>query len=588
MIRKNALAAVALGATLAVGLSACGGGGPAKGKGPGGGQGQGAGFNAADKDWVNRSDKKGGTLKLVSSQDWDSPDPQNTYYAWSVNFARVYGRQLTTFKSAPGTAGLEVVPDLAESLGEVSPDGKTITYRLKPGLKFDDGSPITSKDVKYGIARMFDRQVLPNGPDYFVLFIDNGGKKFEGPYKDKELKNLTGIQTPDDRTIVFKLTQAFPDFDYLATFPQTTPVPQAKDTGAKYLEKIVASGPYKIDSYQPGKGMQLSRNPHWDPASDPNRKQLVDKIEVQVGLNQDDIDNRLLSGAAHIDVRAVGVGPAAQAKILANPQLKANADSTFTGRLWYFTLNEKIAPFDNIECRKAVQYATDKVALQTAFGGPIAGGDVATTMLPPSVAGYQKFDLYPTPGHKGDLAKAKQHLTACGQPNGFTTKISARADRPTEMRAAEALQQSLQKIGIQTSIKSFPSDRYFTNFAGSPAYVKKEKIGISFHGWHADWPTGFGFLQQLVDGRTIKAQGNTNVQETDDPKINALFDQVTKTKDTTAREKIYGQIDRLQMERASTVPYQYSKGLFYRNPQVANVYFNYAYGEYDYANLSLR
>lgn len=454
------------GLALTMVMSACGGGGSTTTST--------AEFNAGDKSIVNPSTKTGGTLNLALNDDWDSIDPGNTYYAFAWDFARLYGRALTMFKPAAGTAGLELVPDLASGLGEFSDGGKTVTYKLRPGIKYEDGTTVTSKDVKYAVARTYARDVLPNGPTYFVDLLDAGD--YPGPYKETDLSKFTGIQTPDDNTVVFKLKQPFGDFDYLVSSPQTIPVPQAKDTGAKYQEHPLSTGSYKVDSYEPAKQFVLSKNPNWD-TSDTNRKQLVDKIDVKLKVNAEDIDNRLLAGSLDADLGGTGVNAAAQSKILSDPNLKKNADNAFTGRLWFFVMDEKVAPFDNIECRKAVQYATDKVALQTAFGGPIAGGDVATTMLPPTIVGYQKFDLYETPESKGDIAKAKDALAKCGRPDGFTTKILLRSDRPKEVAAGEALQQALAKAGITAEITGVPSSGYFTRFAGAPEYMHSNNIG---------------------------------------------------------------------------------------------------------------
>ncbi len=560
-------------------LSACSGGGDDNDNDTNNGQ---AEFNAAASEIVNPSDRKGGTLNLALSDDWDSIDPGNTYYAFSWNFARLYGRSLVAFKPVAGKEGLELVPDLAESLGEVSDGGKTITYKIRSGVKFEDGSPVTSKDVKYAVARTYARDVLPNGPTYFVDLLEGGD--YKGPYTTPDINAFTGIQTPDDQTLVFKLKDPFGDFDYLVTSPQTIPVPQAKDTGAKYQEHPVSTGSYKVDVYTPGVEFKLSKNPNWD-SSDTNRKQLVDNIDVRLKVNAEDIDNRLLAGSLDADLAGSGAQAAAQSRILSDPNVKKSSDNTFTGRLWYFVMNEKVAPFDNIDCRKAVQYATDKVALQTAYGGPIGGGDIATTMLPPNIVGYKEANLYETPDSKGDVTKAKDALTKCGKPDGFSTKILLRSDRPKEVASGEALQQALAKANIKAEIVSVPAGQYFTRFAGAPEYMKTNQIGIAFHGWSADWPTGFGFLQQLVDGRTIKAQGNTNVQEMNDPAINALFDKAASSTDAGEREDIYGQIDNAAMERASVVPFLYGKGLLYRNPAMTNVYVSFPYGMYDYAQL---
>ena len=121
---------------------------------------------------------------------------------------------------------------------------------------------------------------------------------------------------------MFKLAKPFSGFDYFAQLPSTIPVPQAKDTGSKYKEHVVSTGPYMFGTNDLGKSFELVRNPNWDPATDPNRKPLPDKIDVALNVNADDIDNRLVSGDLDVAVEGSGVGPAAQGRILADQTLK--------------------------------------------------------------------------------------------------------------------------------------------------------------------------------------------------------------------------------------------------------------------------
>jgi peptide/nickel transport system substrate-binding protein len=591
MKRTQAVTGTAAVAIATLALAACGGGGSSgstTSSSGGSGSSSASGFNAGLTGAVNPSTATGGTLKFLSTDDWDSPDPGNTYYAYSWNFSRLYARTLMTFKDAPGKDGLTLVPDLAQDKGQVSDGGKTWTYKLRSGLKFSDGSPITSKDIKYAIERSnYAPDVLSNGPTYFHDLL---GTKYPGPYKDtsSDKLGLSTIQTPDDQTIVFKLSQPFSEFDYLATLSQTAPVPPAKDTGAKYLTSIVSSGPYKIDSYSPGVSMKLSKNTNWSPDTDPNRKQLVDNIQVTLKVDANDLDSRLLAGDADLQTDGTGVEAAAKAKVLTDPTKKANSDNPLTGFLRYVAINTTQKPFDNIECRKAVIYAADHGALQTAYGGPTAG-DIATTVLPPNILGYEKADTYGLLNSKsGDTAKAKQALQACGQPNGFSTIISARANRPKEVAGSQALQQALSKVGIKAEIQTYPSGQYFSNFAGSTSFVKQKSIGLSFMGWGADWPSGFGFLQQIVDGRAIKASGNSNLSQLNDPAINQLFDKSTTITDVAARNKIWTQIDQKVMADAAIIPIVYEKDLLYRNPEITNIYVHPAYGMYNYVNLGIK
>ncbi|WP_405011500.1 ABC transporter substrate-binding protein [Kitasatospora sp. NBC_01539] len=587
MRRTRITALTALAAATAIALTGCTSSKGSTGSDSGAGSGS-AGANAATTKIVNVSDKKGGTVVYEHSDVPDSFDPGNTYYAYMYNFSRLYGRPLTTFQPAAGDAGNTVVPDLAEGLGKVSADGLTWTYKLRAGLKYDDGTAITSKDVKYAVERSnFAPDVLSNGPTYFHELLKDNDTPYQGPYKDKSPEGLKSIETPDDLTIVFHLKQAFADFDYLVSAPQTVPVPQAKDTGADYVKHIVSSGSYKFESYEDGKEVVLVPNTNWDAKTDPIRKQLADKIQVKLKIAQATIDQDLLAGNAQVDLAGKGVDPQTQAKLLLDPKLKAQTDNAYGGRLVYTAINSKVAPFDKIECRQAVQYAIDKVSVQTAIGGPIRG-DIASTVMPPDIAGHQDFDLYKTEGNKGDEAKAKDALKACGKPEGFTTNIMARQDRSTEVAAATAIQAALKKVGITVEIQQFPQGKYFSDFAGVPAYTDSHNTGLIMMQWGADWPTGYGFLQQVVDGRAIKKSGNTNLSQLNDPAINKLLDDAIANPDRAAREKIYADIDKKTMEAAVIVPLTYYKVFLYRPVSGSNYGSTPAFsGEYDYLNIGL-
>ncbi|WP_031068292.1 ABC transporter substrate-binding protein [Streptomyces sp. NRRL WC-3742] len=544
-----------------------------------------AGENAATKNIVNVSDKKGGTVTYEMKGTPDSLDPGNTYYAYIYNFSRLYGRPLTTFNPAAGEAGNKLVPDLAESLGQPSPDGLTWTYKLRAGLKYDDGTPITSKDVKYAVERSnFAPDVNSNGPTYFKELLVDNETPYAGPYKDKE-GSLKSIETPDDTTVVFHLKHAFADFDYLVSAPQTAPVPQAKDTGSDYVKHVLSSGSYKFQTYEDGKQAVLVPNENWSASSDPIRKQLADKIVLKMNIDQATIDKDLMAGNAQVDLVGGGVDPQTQAQILRDPKLKAKTDNAYGGRLTYVAINSKVAPFDKLECRQAIQYAIDKVSVQTAFGGPIRG-QIANTVLPPDIPGHQDFNAFETKDNKGDEAKAKDALKACGKADGFSTVLSARTERTAEVQAATSIQAALKKFNINVEIQQYPQGKYLTDNAGAPQFTQDHNIGLMMMQWGADWPTGYGFLQQIVDGRAIKASGNSNLQQLNDPDVNKLLDDAAVNPDRAAREKIYGQIDKKVMDSATIVPLTYFKVFLYRPDSATNLGSTPAFsGEYDYLNI---
>jgi peptide/nickel transport system substrate-binding protein len=535
---------------------------------------------------VNQSTKKGGTLTFDWRSAPDSFDPGNTYYASVWDFARFYSTALMTFKNCPGDCGKTLVPALAAAPGTSSDNGLTWTYHIKSGYKFEDGTPVTSQDVKYAVERTFDHALFPLGPTYFSAILGGNAKTYPGPFKDraKNLMGLTAITTPDPTTVVFHLAAPFSDMDYVVTIPQTAPVPPAKDTGASYQMHPLSTGPYMFQSYQLNKQAVLVPNPQWDPSLNPTVSQLPSKIVVNMNMNPNDVDNRLLAGDAQVDFAGTGVQAPARARILSDPSLKNNADDPVTGFGWFFYIDSQVAPFTNVACRQAIEYAANHLTLQNAYGGPVAGGPIASTVMPPTVAGYSKFDLYgATTNTQGDPTKAKQMLQTCGQQNGFSTGIAYRSDRPTETQAAQALQQALSQVGITTTLHGYPTATYFANFAGVPKYMSSHDIGIAFGGWGADWPDGYGFMYSLVAGGAIGQAGNYNVGMLNDPVVNNLFTQAAGITNSTQRNAIWAQMDQEVMKQAVIVPVVYARALIYRPTTLTNVYFNEAYQLNNYA-----
>jgi peptide/nickel transport system substrate-binding protein len=544
------------------------------------------GFNAAVDAIVAPGEGVGGTVRLVRTDDFDSLDPGNTYYAYTWNFLRLIGRTLVTFAAEPGKDGQRLVPDLADSLGVSSDGGKTWTYRLRDGLRYEDGRPITAHDIAYAVLRSnYGDDVLGSGPTYFRQYL---GSEHPGPFRAPEAPLPDSISVPDDRTIVFRLARPFVNFDMLCTMPSTTPVPADRDTAADYTMHPVSSGPFMVGSYERGKELVLVPNPHWDPNTDLVRTRLADKVIVSLGVQPHDVDEMLLSGQAHADLAGFGVQPAAQERILSDPELRSRADNPLTGFTWIYCLSSKVAPLDNVHCRRAIQFATDKLAMQAAYGGPV-GGDVASTILPPTLDGYQPFDRYPL-ADDGDInvVAAIEELALAGYPDGFKTKIAARIDRLKEFRAAEALSAGLARVGIEAEVVSFQSGEYFEKRGGCPQFLHDNGIGIIMFGWGADFPDGFGFLQQIVDGRAIKSHGNQNMGELDDPEVNELLDRGACSPEPKERAEIWGAIDRLVMEHAVIVPYLYPRSLLYRDPALTNVYVTGSFGMYDYVALGAR
>ncbi|MBO0805565.1 MAG: ABC transporter substrate-binding protein [Nocardiopsaceae bacterium] len=584
--RRGWRSAPVAASALAIGLvlAACGNVGSGGSSGSGGSN---ETFNAGATSVVNPSSHKGGTLTFALKNTPDSFDPGNTYYAWVIDMSRLWATPLTTYKSCPGACSNTLVPGIATGLGTSSDNGLTWTYHIKKGLKFSDGEPITAADVKYAVERTYDRSVLPLGPTYFPTLLQD--PKYPGPYKDKH-GTLSSVTTPNPHEIQFHLAKPFADFNYVVALPQTAPVPPGKDTGANYQKDPVSSGPYEFQSYQLNSKATLVPNPHWTPNEDPQARQLASKVVIELNVNANDVDNRLMAGDVDIDAYGAGVQAAARSRILSSPSLKKYADDGFSNRLWFIYLNTVVKPMNNVHCRRAVEYAASKKDLQTAQGGPIAGGPVASTVLLPNEAGYDKnLDPYQArtdPG--GNLAKARQELAACGQPKGFTVGAAYRTDNPEEAAAATALKASLARVGITLDLHGYPTGTYYADFAGVPSYVHSHHLGIDFGGWTPDWPDGYGMLDDILNGNAIASAGNDNVSEVNNPQINSLLQDSASMSATPAqRAADYAKVDQIAMRQAYILPEVYAHELDYRNPATTNVYNSEAYGMYNYAVMGV-
>ena len=547
----------------------------------GGNVGVSAAFNAATTGFVNQSTKTGGTLKLASSGDCDSWDPAATYYGWCWNMQRLITRSLIGYSSIPGVNNaFKIEPDLATALGQHSADLKTWTYHLKPGVKWQDGTPITTAQIKYGIERVFAQDVITGGPSsYYLCTLSKcdakGNPAYVGPYKDKA--GLSSIQTPDDSTIVFNLETAYPDWDYIMTLPASAPVKTTEGgpdfTGAKYTRHVLATGPFKVEKYTPGQSISFVRNDQWSQSTDTIRKPLADSVQLTVNSNSDDNDKQLQAGTVDMEPDG-GVQSTFQAAIATTPDLKKNADDPFSGYTRYFAVYPSTIP--NIHCRLAIFYAMNKADVLKARGGTY-GGEVANTMAAPAVPGYDpNANPYPVGSdNTGDLAKAKSELQACGKPDGFSIK-EAYQNVGRGPAVFTASQQALGRVGIKLSPAPHEQAGYYSSYIGQPATVKANNIGIAQAGWASDYPTGGGFWNSIAASNAPPAGGNYT--QINDPTIDGLLKQAASS--TGAHADLFKQIDAQVMKLAVDLPFMHDKTLYYRNPRMTNVRNNFSIGSY--------
>ncbi|MGY2082051.1 ABC transporter substrate-binding protein [Modestobacter sp. SYSU DS0657] len=526
------------------------------------------------------SDEPGGTLRLVAGEI-DSLDPQRSYVPGVWNLMRLYVRTLVTYSAEPGSTD-ELVPDLATDLGTTPDGGRTWTFTLREGVRFETGRPITSRDVKYGIERSFASDVVVGGPTYVVDLLDDRADPYAGPYQDEtpERLGLPAIATPDDRTIVFTLTTPTPDFPFVLALPSSSPVPAENDTAGSYGADPISSGPYAVASVDTQTGVVLERNPEWDPATDDVRTGLPDRVVVRSGLSSLARDQALLAGSADADLSGTGVQQATAAR-LGDRGLEGRIDDVTTGALRLLALPTTVAPMNNAECRAAVAAVVDRRAVQDALGG--AGNVVRTsTLWPRALDGGPEDEEV-----DADPALAREKLASCGHPDGFST-VFAVPDVPTIVEMAGVVAGQLAEVGIQAEVRPLDPATYYATDIGNRDAVTAGGYGLVLATWTADFPTPASFLVPLVDGRSLRPVGNTNYARLDDPQVNGLIDAARAAAEPAVAADAWRQVVRAVEETSTYVPLAENRVQLLAGQRLRNGLVMQPYGGYDVATAGVR
>ncbi|WP_279579349.1 ABC transporter substrate-binding protein [Fodinicola feengrottensis] len=387
--RNRAVRWLAVGAAVAILTTACG----TPDSGSSGGSGG--------------ADHKGGTLTLLDQSDFEHLDPARNYVASQQHVAVLYAPTLTSYVNAAGVAGTAIAGDAATDTGTKNADASVWSFTIRQNLKWQDGKEVTCEDFLYGVKRSFS-DILTDGPQYQKQYL-LGGKNYKGVYLDPN--GLPSVTCKGD-TITYKLAQGVPDFNYTVSMGIFAAVRKDKDTKEKYDDQPFSYGPYMIKSHVRDQSLTLVRNKYWDQSLDKVRKNLPDEFDFKFGLDASVITDRLIQdkGADQATMTFGNTQVTAQQaqQVLNDPKLKARSVVGLDGFTWYIAVNTKKVP--DQKCRQAYNYAMNKQTALTAFGGP-AFGDIATSIIAPTLKAYKKADPYNL-GSKpeGDPAMAKQLL----------------------------------------------------------------------------------------------------------------------------------------------------------------------------------
>jgi peptide/nickel transport system substrate-binding protein len=481
------------------------------------------------------SGKEGGTLTGSYASFPDYLDPAISYTAegWTAMYNTYI--PLLTYRHASGKAGSEVIPGLAKNLPKVSNGGKTYTFFLRKGLKYSDGTPIKASDFPFAVERML--KLNSPGTPFFSTIV--GATKFletkQGP--------IPGIQA-NDKTGEIKIELEAPrgTFDNELAMMFSAPLPQ--DTPVKNMtaDPPPASGPYEIVKTDPGRGWSYARNPQWAKVDGKLMPEIpaghVDKIEINVIRND------------ATQVHEIEAGKTDWMQSSPPPDLYQQVKDKYEGTqfrpeptvsTYYFWMNMKEPPFNDLKVRQAVNYALNREAMERIYTGQLAA---THQILPPDMPGYKQFDLYPY-----NMAKAKQ-LIKEANPSDLNITVWGDAE-PENGEATQYYQGVLTKLGFNAKLKEVNAD----NFASIIGNANTPDLDTGWFDWFEDYPHPNDFFQPLLSGESIAPTNNFNFSQTDIPALNQKITELGEQQLGPQQEAEYAALDREFMEQAPWVPY---------------------------------
>jgi peptide/nickel transport system substrate-binding protein len=458
---------------------------------------------------------KGGTVTVLRQSKISHLDPQRVYSFVGLTASQLYARRLTTYKD-DGKGKVVLVGDLAETPGtDVNKDCKTWEFKIKDGVKFEDGSAITSAEIAYGIARSFDLS-LTGGPTYIQEWLADSAQ-FDTKFNFAANKTSLppGLSAPDPKTLKFTFNKPHCDLPFAASLPSTAPVPAAKDTGTDYDKQPFSSGPYKLTKNEAGTRLTFERNTFWDPATDAMRHQYPDTFVYEFGANPVTQTNRIIadSGADAAAVSFNGVDSSLVSKVVSDPALKARTLQEPTPSEYTLTINNN--KVTDLKIRQALNYAIDRDGVVKTLGGDTVARAV-TTLMPPATIGWKDYEAYPA-GKSGNPDKAKELL------GGATPElVLGFADDAENQELSTHLKGNLEKAGFKITLKPIAADTFLDE-----TKKKDNPWDLYIGSWGADWPSGASILPVLYDGRAIKDGGSNNgASYLNASALNAEFDRV--------------------------------------------------------------
>ena len=468
-----------------------------------------------------------GTLRLLASSGAGTIDPQINYTGqyWQL-FTVVYDG-LVAFRRVAGQAGLQLVPDLADSVPEPTEGGLLYRFQLRPGLVFADGSAVRPSDAAASLRRVF-RIVGPTAGSFYGAIV-GADACLQSPADC----TLPGVQADDAAgTLDIRLTRPDPDFLLKLALPHASVLPATAPGHDAGMQPLVGTGPYRIAAVDPVRGVRLERNTRfhaWNPEAQPDG--VPDAIEYRFGLEGEAEVTQVENGQADwmfdtppLDrLGELGADYASQVHI--NPALG----------LWFLPMNMHEPPFDDVRVRRAVNLAIDRDAAVKLFGGPRLA-QPSCQILPPGIAGYAPYCPFPH-----DLVAAQALVRESGTAGMRVTLV---IDTSAVQHALGSyLLDVLRQLGFDARLLTLSGSLQFSYIQNTANHVQ-----ISLTTWYADYPSATDFMPLLFACASYHpgSDGSINFSGLCDPALDARMQAVAQSGDPAG----WGAIDREITDRA--------------------------------------
>jgi len=543
----------------------------------------------------------GGVLNVLATGDVDYLDPNITYYSLGYSVARLFSRQLYSYKAVEGQQ-TDYVPDLATGAPDVSSDGLTVKVTIKSGVNWNTSPPrqVTAADAVRGL-KVTCNPAQPMGglPDFesfivgFKQFCDGFAKVGQtagaiAKYMDSNNFAGASVDPSDPQTVVYKLTQPVTFFPNMLALPAFSPRPKESEAyvpaSADNAQHTISDGPYQVQTYNPAKLLVFERNKAWDASTDPLRKAYVDTIKITETNDVEQAQKQLQAGIASADLAFNGVPATDAVTLLASNDPNINVESEIASNP--YVLFNTVSPNNNgalkkVAVRQALSYALDRANLIQDAGGDKLNVPL-THVLPIQIQGSKDFDLYPH-----NEAKAKQMLAANGASH-LTLTFLYRPSSTTSTKMFQTVQADLKKVGVTVKGLGAGDAPFYTKYLQNPDSAKRGDWDLSLAGWGPDWygNAALSFFSPLFDGRVLPPT-SSDFGLFNDPTLNNLIDQAAKATDLNTALNLWGQADQEVMKQAAFFPISDPNEALYHASQVHNVIYMPEYQTADFTNVWL-